>query len=94
MKNPIVSEVNKMERNKRKVRVGVVSSDKMDKTRVVEVQKAYRHRKYKKTLRSTTKLYVHDDKNISHTGDTVKVMETRPISKQKRWRPMEVVQKS
>ena len=94
MKNPIVSEVNKMERNKRKVRVGVVSSDKMDKTRVVEVQKAYRHRKYKKTLRSTTKLYVHDDKNISHTGDTVKVMETRPISKQKRWRLMEVVQKS
>lgn len=83
-----------MERNKRKVRVGVVSSDKMEKTRVVQVQKAYRHNKYKKTLRSTSKLYVHDEQNISHTGDTVKVIETRPMSKQKRWRLVEVVQKS
>ena len=80
-------------RNKRKVRVGWVVSDKMDKTIVVEVQRLVRHPKYRKVMKRSTKLYAHDNKNQCQIGDKVKVMETRPLSKLKRWRLVEILEK-
>ena len=80
-------------RNKRKVRVGWVVSDKMDKTIVVEVQRLVRHPKYRKVMKRSTKLYAQDDKNQCQIGDKVKVMETRPLSKLKRWRLVEILEK-
>jgi small subunit ribosomal protein S17 len=70
----------------RKLREGVVISDKMNKTRVVKVSWHSQHDRYQKVLRRFTQLYAHDEKNDSHTGDRVEVMETRPLSKLKRWR--------
>ena len=78
-----------MERSLRKTRVGLVVSDKMDKTVVVAVQEHYRHPVYKKVMRSTYKLKAHDENNECRVGDKVLVMETRPLSKDKRWRIVE-----
>ena len=81
------------ERNLRKTRVGVVVSDKMDKTIVVAVKDNVRHPLYSKIIKKTYKLKAHDENNECKKGDTVKVMETRPLSKDKRWRLVEVVEK-
>jgi small subunit ribosomal protein S17 len=81
-------------RGKRKARVGVVVSDKMDKTVVVRVEDVHQHRLYHKTIRRTTRLKAHDEQNEAHVGDTVRLMETRPLSATKRWRVVEIVQKA
>ncbi|MDR3253914.1 MAG: 30S ribosomal protein S17 [Endomicrobium sp.] len=81
------------ERGKRKYRIGVVVSDKSDKTRYVSVERTYRHSLYDRVLRSKNKFAVHDEKNISHLGDKVKIMESRPLSKTKKWVLVEVVNK-
>lgn len=83
-----------MERAHRKVKVGVVSSDKMDKSRVIQVQRNIKHPLYKKYVRKTTKFMAHDENNDSHVGDVVKIMETRPLSKSKRWRLIEILEKA
>ena len=82
-----------MERNLRKVRTGKVVSDKMDKPIVVAVEDHVKHPLYKKIVKRTYKLKAHDENNECRKGDTVKVMETRPLSKDKRWRLVEVVEK-
>ena len=82
-----------MERNLRKVRTGKVVSDKMDKTIVVAVEDHVKHPLYKKIVKRTYKLKAHDENNECRKGDTVKVMETRPLSKDKRWRLVEVGEK-
>ena len=82
-----------MKRNLRKVRTGKVVSDKMDKTIVVAVEDHVKHPLYKKIVKRTYKLKAHDENNECRKGDTVKVMETRPLSKDKRWRLVEVVEK-
>ena len=82
-----------MERNLRKTRVGVVVSDKMDKTIVVAVRDNVRHPLYNKIVKKTYKLKAHDEANEAKIGDTVRVMETRPLSKDKRWRLVEIVEK-
>ncbi len=82
------------ERNKRKVREGIVTSDKMDRTAVVTVTERKRHPRYNKTLRQDKKLYVHDQDNDLNVGDRVRVMETRPLSKTKRWRVVEVLERA
>ena len=81
------------ERNLRKTRVGKVISDKMDKTIVVAVQDNVKHPLYGKIVKKTYKLKAHDENNECNIGDTVKVMETRPLSKDKRWRLVEIVEK-
>ena len=83
-----------MERSLRKTRVSLVVSDKMDKTVVVAVQEHYRHPVYKKVMRSTYKLKAHDENNECRVGDKVLVMETRPLSKDKRWRIVEIIEKA
>ena len=83
-----------MERNKRKVREGWVISNRMDKTIVVGVERRFRHPRYEKIIRRTSKLYAHDDKNECRIGDKVKVMESRPLSKLKRWRLVQVLEKA
>jgi small subunit ribosomal protein S17 len=80
------------ERNLRKTMVGTVISDKMDKTIVVAVETRVKHPIYKKTVKRTYKLKAHDEENICKVGDVVKVMETRPLSKGKRWRLVEIVE--
>ena len=82
-----------MERNLRKTRVGKVVSNKMDKTIVVAVEDHERHPLYKKIIKTTYKLKAHDENNECSIGDTVRVMETRPLSKDKRWRLVEIVEK-
>ena len=82
------------ERNLRKTRTGVVVSDKMDKTIVVAVYNNERHPLYKKIVKKTYKLKAHDENNEAHEGDTVRVMETRPLSKDKRWRLVEVIERA
>ena len=82
------------ERNYRKTRIGEVVSDKMDKTIVVAVEDHVRHPLYKKIVKKTYKLKAHDEKNECAIGDTVKVMETRPLSKDKRWRLVEIMEKA
>jgi len=82
-----------VERNLRKVRVGKVTSNKMDKTIVVAIEEHVKHPLYKKVVKRTYKLKAHDEKNECSIGDTVRVMETRPLSKDKRWRLVEVVEK-
>ena len=82
------------ERNLRKTRTGVVVSDKMNKTIVVAVRDNVRHPLYKKIVKKTYKLKAHDEKNECKIGDTVKVMETRPLSKDKRWRLGEIVERA
>lgn len=83
-----------MERNLRKTRVGRVISDKMDKTIVVAIEDNVKHPLYKKIVKRTYKLKAHDENNECRIGDRVKVMETRPLSKDKRWRLVEVVEKA
>ncbi len=83
-----------MERNLRKTRTGKVVSDKMDKTIVVAIEEHVKHPLYKKVVKSTYKLKAHDENNECGIGDTVKVMETRPLSKEKRWRLVEVVERA
>ena len=82
------------ERNLRKTLIGTVESNKMDKTIVVKVETAVRHPIYKKIVKRTYKLKAHDEENLCQVGDKVKVMETRPLSKDKRWRLVEVVEKA
>ena len=82
------------ERNLRKTRVGVVVSDKMDKTIVVAVKDNVRHPLYSKIIKRTYKLKAHDENNECKKGDTVKVMETRPLSKEKRWRLVEIMERA
>lgn len=77
-----------------KVRVGKVVSEKMNKTIVVAVERTVKHPLYKKYIKRTSKLYAHDEKNDAHEGDTVRVIETRPLSKLKRWRVQEVVDRA
>ena len=83
-----------MERNLRKPRVGLVTSDKMDKTIVVSVTDNVKHPLYNKIVKRTYKLKAHDENNECRIGDRVKVMETRPLSKDKRWRLVEIVEKA
>ena len=82
------------ERNLRKTMTGTVVSDKMDKTVVVAVETSVRHDVYGKTVKRTYKLKAHDEENVCQVGDIVKVMETRPLSKDKRWRLVEVIEKA
>ena len=82
------------ERNLRKVMIGKVVSDKMDKTVVVAVETSVKHKVYNKIVKRTYKLKAHDEVNECKIGDTVKVMETRPLSKDKRWRVVEVMEKA
>ena len=82
------------ERNLRKTLIGIVESNKMDKTIVVRVETSVRHPMYKKIVKRTYKLKAHDEENVCQIGDKVKVMETRPLSKDKRWRLVEVVEKA
>ena len=78
----------------RKTRIGTVLSDKMDKTIVVAVEDSYQHPLYKKTMKRTYKLKAHDENNECGIGDTVEVMETRPLSKDKRWRLLSIIEKA
>ncbi|MGL1903876.1 MAG: 30S ribosomal protein S17 [Fibrobacterales bacterium] len=83
-----------MERGVRKVRVGVVSSDKMEKTITVVIENKKKHPLYGKIMTSTNKIKAHDEANEAHIGDTVEVMETRPLSKAKRWRLTKVIERA
>jgi small subunit ribosomal protein S17 len=83
-----------MDRANRKVRVGIVVSDSRDKTVTVEVRDAKRHPRYGKTVPVRSKFHVHDETNDAHVGDTVRIVETRPLSKSKRWRIEEVVERA
>ena len=83
-----------MERNLRKTRVGVVVSDKMDKTVVVAVKDSVQHPHYKKIIKRTVKFKAHDENNECGVGDRVMIMETRPLSKDKRWRMVKIVEKA
>ncbi len=82
------------ERNERKTRIGKVVSDKMDKTVVVAVERLVQHPLYKKAMKQTIKFKAHDENNESHVGDTVEIMETRPLSKEKRWRVVEILERA
>ena len=81
-------------RNERKVREGIVVSDKMDKTIVVLEETMQLHPIYKKRMKKSNKLKAHDENNVAQAGDKVKIMETRPLSKDKRWRLVEVIEKA
>lgn len=81
-------------RNQRKVREGIVVSDKMDKTCVVAVESFVQHPLYGRTMRRTVRLKAHDEKNECRTGDRVRLMETRPLSKEKRWRVVEIIERA
>ncbi len=83
-----------MERNRRKTKVGRVVSDKMDKTIVVAIEDFVSHPLYGKRVKRTVKFKAHDENNVAGTGDKVKIMETRPLSRDKRWRLVEVVEKA
>lgn len=83
-----------MERNNRKVRIGKVVSNKMDKTIVVAIESLVRHPLYGKIIKQTKKFKAHDEENACQIGDIVKVMETRPLSKDKRWRVIEIMEKA
>ncbi len=83
-----------MERNFRKERIGIVVSNKMDKSVVVAVERKVKHPMYGKFLKKTTKFVAHDDKNECNEGDTVRIMETRPLSKTKCWRLVEIIERA
>ncbi|HNR03568.1 MAG TPA: 30S ribosomal protein S17 [Bacillota bacterium] len=83
-----------MDRNNRKTRIGKVVSDKMDKTIVVGIETLVRHPLYGKSIKRTTKFKAHDENNECKIGDKVKIMETRPLSKDKRWRLVEIIEKA
>ncbi|HLI42966.1 MAG TPA: 30S ribosomal protein S17 [Acidimicrobiales bacterium] len=88
------NEIAEPRENRRKVREGIVVSTAMDKTTVVAVTERVRHPKYSKTVQRTRKLYAHDEQNESSTGDRVRVAETRPLSKLKRWRVVEILERA
>ena len=92
--SPPIEEGRTAGRGQRKVRQGVVVSDKMEKTVIVRIEQSVRHRAYHKTVRRTRKLVAHDDAGDAHVGDTVRLMETRPLSKTKRWRVIEVLERA
>ncbi len=83
-----------LDRGQRKVRLGTVVADKMDKTVIVQVGASKAHRLYRKTVRQRTRFKVHDEKNECGVGDLVRITETRPIPKEKRWRVIEIVEKA
>ena len=83
-----------MERNLRKTRVGIVSSNKMDKTIVVSILDSVKHPLYKKVIKRTVKFKAHDEENVCNIGDKVEIMETRPMSKDKRWRLVRIIEKA
>ena len=89
-----MTEAVKETRNRRKERVGVVVTDKMDKSIVVAIQRQVKHPIYHKFIKKTTKLMAHDESNEADVGDTVRIVETRPLSKRKRWRLVEIVEKA
>lgn len=80
-------------KSRRQQKVGRVVSDKSDKTRVVVVERLKKHRIYKRTFKQTKRFHVHDEENLSHTGDTVRIEESRPMSKLKRWRLVEIIKR-
>jgi small subunit ribosomal protein S17 len=81
-------------RNARKERIGIVTSDKMDKSITVSIQRQIKHPIYGKFIKQTSKIMAHDETNDAHMGDTVRIMETRPLSKHKRWRLVEVIERA
>jgi len=83
-----------MERNRRKVRVGIVTGDKMDKTAVVMIERKVKHPVYKRYVKTRKKYAIHDEENQCRVGDKVRFMETRPLSKNKRWRLVEIVERA
>ena len=83
-----------IKRNERKVRVGKVVSDKMEKTIVVAIEELIQHKLYKKSVKRTVKFKAHDENNEAQVGDKVSIMETRPLSKEKRWRLVSIVEKA
>ncbi len=83
-----------MERNLRKERIGVVTSNKMEKSIVVAIERKVKHALYGKFLKKTTKFVAHDEENTCNEGDTVKIMETRPLSKSKNWRLVEIIERA
>ena len=83
-----------MERNLRKERIGVVTSNKMEKSIVVSIERKVKHALYGKFLKKTSKVVAHDEKNSCNEGDTVKIMETRPLSKNKNWRLIEIIERA
>ncbi|MBN2355207.1 30S ribosomal protein S17 [candidate division KSB1 bacterium] len=83
-----------MERNKRKTKLGIVTSDKMSKSRVITVQRYVQHPLYHKYIKKTSKFMAHDENNESHVGDLVKITETRPLSARKRWRLVEIIERA
>jgi small subunit ribosomal protein S17 len=85
------TQQNTTDRGRRRIEVGVVTSDKMNKTRRVEIPRLVKHARYGKYIKRRTICHVHDESNESHTGDTVEIMETRPLSKLKNWRLVRVV---
>ncbi|ACF13561.1 ribosomal protein S17 [Chloroherpeton thalassium ATCC 35110] len=88
------SQANTAERNRRKERVGKVVSNKMQKSIVVAVERYVQHRVYKKYYKQTTKIMAHDEKNDAKLGDTVRIMESRPLSKRKAWRLVEIIERA
>ena len=90
----IQSNAQTLNRTSRKTRIGTVVSDKMDKTVVVSIERRVQHPVYGKMVRRTKRLKAHDEKNDAKTGDTVRIMETRPLSKDKRWRLVEIVERA
>jgi len=86
--------MNMEKRNLRKERIGVVTSDKMKKSIVVSVERKVKHPKYGKFVKKTTRFVAHDENNDCHVGDTVRIMETRPLSKSKNWRMVEIVERA
>ena len=89
-----MESVIRLPKTKRKVFTGVVTSDRMDKTIVVSIAKRKVHRLYKKYVNERKKVKAHDENNLAHVGDTVRVIESRPISKQKAWRLLEIVERA
>ena len=83
-----------MERNLRKERIGVVASNKMDKTIVVVIERRTKHPIYGKFVKKSTRFFAHDENNECNVGDTVRIMETRPMSKNKRWRLVEIIERA
>ena len=83
-----------MDRNLRKERIGVVASDKMDKSIVVSIERRVKHPLYGKFVKKTSRFVAHDEKNTCNEGDTVRIMETRPLSKNKNWRLVEIIERA
>tara|TARA_B100000287_G_C20330547_1_gene661560 strand:- start:302 stop:556 length:255 start_codon:yes stop_codon:yes gene_type:complete len=83
-----------MERNLRKERIGIVTSNKMDKSVVVSIERKVKHPLYGKFVKKTSKFFAHDDENTCNVGDVVKIMETRPLSKNKNWRLVEIIERA